>query len=58
MFQNNYIDSEEIPLESRDSGAAEIRDQELIQHSSHADGFQYISGKALLQPVFRSTCML
>lgn len=42
----NWVDSQEIPLESRDSGAAEIRDQEMVEHSSHADGFQYISGGA------------
>jgi len=45
-MQQNWVDSHEIPLESRDSGAAEIRDQEMVEHSSHADGFQYISGGA------------
>jgi len=43
-MQNNWVEPDQISLESR--GAAEIRDEEMIEHSSHADGFQYISGGA------------
>lgn len=46
QMPKNWMDSQEIPLEPRDSGSAQIRDQESVEHSSHADGFQYISGGA------------
>ena len=35
----------DIALQSRESGQADLRDQEYLEHSSIGDGFQYISGK-------------
>lgn len=35
-----------IALEARESGQADLRDHEYLEHSSFNDGFQYISGGA------------
>ncbi len=41
----DWYDDNGIPLENRDNGEANIRDQEYLQHTqSQQGGFQYIQG--------------
>ncbi len=49
MVAPDYYDDNSIPLESRDNGQTNIRDQEYLEHSaSHQGGFQYIQGNFVL----------
>lgn len=45
--QNYWLDSmDDIALDERDPGQADLRDQEYLQHGAVPGGFQYISGGA------------
>ena len=44
-WSDDKLADDNIILDSRDSGQADIRDHEYQEHSATKSGFQYISGK-------------